>query len=265
VSAPTATPWLAGPWPEPFTVSWMDDTGSTNADLLAAAREGSPHGTVLVADHQHAGRGRMGRTWSAPPRTALLCSVLLRPPRGAVLSGAVWAVGLAAHAAVRELAGVDAELKWPNDLMVGERKLAGILAESLVGRAGGTGDAVVVGIGLNVDWSVSAEPVPADVAARVATLAELSGTTVDRAELLSALLTRLAPLLDEWMADPAALRARYRQELATLGRRVRVTLNDRALEGEAVDLTPDGALVVVADEGERCVVAAGDLVHLRPA
>jgi BirA family biotin operon repressor/biotin-[acetyl-CoA-carboxylase] ligase len=238
-------------------VTWLAETGSTNADLLAAARQGAPHGTVLVADHQNAGRGRMGRVWSAPPGAALLCSVLLRPRPGAGLQGAVWALGLAAHETVRDSVGVQAELKWPNDLMVGDRKLAGILAET----AGG--DAVVVGMGMNVDWGKSAELLPADVAARAVTLAELSEKRVDRIDLLRAMLTRLAPLLEEWDTDPAALRARYRQRLATLGRRVRVTSAVGELEGDAVDLTEDGALLVAADHGELRVVAAGDVIHLR--
>jgi BirA family biotin operon repressor/biotin-[acetyl-CoA-carboxylase] ligase len=239
-------------------VAWCEETGSTNADLVALAREGGAHGSVLVADHQTEGRGRLGRTWTAPSGSALLCSVLLRPPPDAVVHGGVWAMALAAHAAVAELAGIDAELKWPNDLMVGGRKLAGILAEAVI-DPGGVLAAVVVGLGLNVGWP---QP-PPEVAASAVTVEELAGRGIDRRALLRTLLSGLSPLLRLWVADPVALVAAYRARLDTLGRMVRVTLADRELEGEAVDVTPEGALVVVSGGG-RVVVSAGDVVHLRP-
>ena len=245
-------------------MAWVEQTGSTNADLLALAWEGGEHGLVLVADHQSAGRGRLGRTWSTPPGGALLCSVLLHPPPAAVVHGGVWAMALAARAAVRDVAGragEAAEIKWPNDVMVGDRKLAGILAEAVIapGQAGAI-DAIVVGIGLNVGWAAA----PPEVAARAVTLEELSGHPIDRGALLRSLLCELAPLLALWAGDPDALAARYRADLATLGRTVRVTLPDREEEGEAVDLTADGALVVMT-AGGPVTVSAGDVVHLRPA
>jgi BirA family biotin operon repressor/biotin-[acetyl-CoA-carboxylase] ligase len=256
VSGPTATPSSADGWPEPFDVTWIAETGSTNADLVTAARQGARHGTVLVADHQTAGRGRLGRSWVVPPGSALLCSILVRAAPTSLLHGAVWAVGLAAQAAVRDVAGVDVELKWPNDLMAGERKLAGILAESV--DLDGDDRSVVVGLGLNVSWN---EP-PAEVAADAVTVEELAGRPVERADLLRALLGELAPLLRLWTADPAALHGRYRSHLATIGRRVRVSLPGGDVRGDAIDLTDDGALVVQV-EGERVIVAAGDVVHLR--
>jgi BirA family biotin operon repressor/biotin-[acetyl-CoA-carboxylase] ligase len=244
-------------------VAWVEQTGSTNADLLTLARDGGEHGLVLVADHQSSGRGRLGRTWSAPPGGALLCSVLLRPPPGAVVHGGVWAMALAARAAVRDAAGragEAAEIKWPNDVMVGDRKLAGILAEAATApdRAG-TIDAIVVGIGLNVGWVTA----PPDVAARAVTLEELSGRSIERRALLLSLLCELAPLLALWAAAPDALVARYRAGLGSIGRMVRVTLPDREEEGEAVDVTAEGALVVMT-AGGPVTVSAGDVVHLRP-
>jgi len=235
---------------------WVAETGSTNADLAAAARDGAAHGAVLVADHQTAGRGRLDRTWVAPPNSALLCSILVRGRPGAMPQGALWCVGLAAQTAVLEVAGVEAELKWPNDLMVWERKLAGILAE--VVEAATEAPAVVVGIGVNVGWPSP----PPEVAARAVTLAELTGRSIERADLLRALLGALRPLLDLWSSDVAALLDAYRARLATLGRSVRVAMPDRQLSGVAVDVTDDGALVVQVG-CERCVVAAGDVVHLR--
>ena len=242
-------------------MTWVEETGSTNADLVAAARTGAPAGTVLVADHQTAGRGRLGRTWQAPPGSALLCSILLRTDPGRVLHGAVWAVALAARQAAGEVAGVEPDLKWPNDLLSGGRKLAGVLAEGV----GAPDDpsrlaAVVVGIGLNVGW----DQAPPEVAAGAVTLEELAGRPVDREALLRALLGALAPLLELWTSAPERLRERYRSSLSTLGQRVRVALADREVEGEAIDVTADGALIVRVGDDEL-VVSAGDVVHLRPA
>jgi len=150
-------------------VRWVEETGSTNADLLALARDGAPEGIVLVADHQTAGRGRSGRTWTAPPNASLLLSVLVRPaPQLAGLS--TMAMGLGAADAVESAAQFRPRLKWPNDLVwpgdgsAPDRKLAGILAEAHWPAAGDA--AVVIGIGLNVNW-------PADLPADLATYAEL--------------------------------------------------------------------------------------------
>lgn len=242
-------------------MTWVEETGSTNADLVAAARGGAAAGTVLVADHQTAGRGRLGRTWQAPPGSALLCSVLLRPEPGCILHGAVWAVALAARQAAGEVAGVEPDLKWPNDLLSGGRKLAGVLAEGVAAPDEPSRlAAAVVGIGLNVGWP---RP-PPEIAAGAVTLEELAGRPVDREALLRALLGALAPLLELWTGAPDQLRERYRSSLTTLGQRVRVTLADRDVEGEAIDVTAEGALVVRVGEDEL-VVSAGDVVHLRPA
>jgi BirA family biotin operon repressor/biotin-[acetyl-CoA-carboxylase] ligase len=264
VSGHDATPASAPAWPAPFAVTWVKETGSTNADLLAAARGGAAHGTVLVADHQSSGRGRLGRSWSAPPGTALLCSILLRPRRDAERQGAVWAVGLAARSAVHDVAGFEPELKWPNDLLVGERKLAGILAESLVSSGESSADdAIVVGLGLNVDWGPTRPGLPLEVKSRAVSVAQVAGRPVERRDVLRALLARLVPLLDLWADQPDELYARYHDALATLGQVVRVSLPGEELEGEAVDLTRRGELVVWTVEGQRRVVSAGDVVHLR--
>jgi BirA family biotin operon repressor/biotin-[acetyl-CoA-carboxylase] ligase len=189
-----------------------------------------------------------------------LCSILLRPEPGAVVHGAVWAVALAAQSAVAALTGVNPELKWPNDLMVGERKLAGVLAEGVIDPDDPLSlSGVVVGIGLNVGW---AKP-PPEVAARAITVEELGGRVLDRRVLLTRMLADLAPLLLLWIRDPDELQARYRSRLGTLGRRVRVELGDRQLTGTAVDVTPEG-LVVRLDDGTEELVLVGDVVHLRP-
>ncbi len=258
-------------------VRWLTDTGSTNADVLALARDGAAEGVVVVADHQTAGRGRAGRSWVAPPGSSLLVSVLLRPPAG-VMDLSTMAVAVAAAEAVEAVAGFAPRLKWPNDLVwpgdgsADDRKLAGILAEA-DWPAGSTADSgyrqpaadervvVVVGIGINVDWPLELPPELADVAVACN---HVTGQAVDREDLLIALLERLAV----WYArlvtgDREGLIDAWRARSATLGRRVRVDLGRDEVEGTAVDITSDGRLVVETSEGARQVIAAGDVVHLR--
>ncbi len=149
------------------------------------AIEGAPEGTVVVADYQGAGRGQRGRRWTAPPGTSLLLSCLLRPPLPSSGWPTLTLVAAAAVAdAVGDLTGVAARLRWPNDVLVGERKLAGVLAESVVGPA----PFVVLGLGINV--AQRAEEWPPDLHGRAVSLAEL-GHAVSRAALLAAVLARL--------------------------------------------------------------------------
>jgi BirA family transcriptional regulator, biotin operon repressor / biotin---[acetyl-CoA-carboxylase] ligase len=221
-------------------IEWFAVVDSTNRYLLERASRGAREGVVAVADEQTAGRGRLGRTWIAPPGSALLASVLLRPRLAADrLHLVTLATALAAIEAVDALAGADARLKWPNDVVVDDRKLAGILAE-----ADGAG-AVVVGMGLNLRADALAPEIRENAAA----------CDVDRQELLVAWLTRLdlrLDALDDCLADAVA-------RSATVGRRVRVELTHETFDGMAERLTPEGYLVV-----DGRVVAAGDVVHLRP-
>jgi BirA family biotin operon repressor/biotin-[acetyl-CoA-carboxylase] ligase len=262
----------------------VDATGSTNSDLAARAAQGTPEGAVLVAEEQTAGRGRLDRRWTAPARSGLFFSVLLRPgaataartaPDGTAVAarGPVpvhrWGwlpllAGVATATALSRAAGVDTALKWPNDLLVtvdgGERKAGGILAE----RAGG--DAVIIGIGVNV--SLRAEEVPVPTAASLA-LAGAAGT--DRDPLLRAVLRSVADWYGAWRAqdgDPAASRLQqtYAAGCATLGREVRAELpGGKELSGTAVAVDGDGRLVIAGADGAEEPVAAGDVVHLRPA
>jgi BirA family biotin operon repressor/biotin-[acetyl-CoA-carboxylase] ligase len=241
-----------GPWRE---IRVVDVTGSTNADLAAAARAGDPGGLVLVAEHQDQGRGRLDRTWVSPPRAGLTFSVLWRPTVDPVRWG--WLsplVGLAVAEAVSETALVDVRLKWPNDLLVGQRKLAGVLAE----RVGG---AVVVGVGLNVSTRVDELVGPA----ATSLLFEAAACT-DRDPLLRSALRRVAERYRDWAAgggDPTALRQALVERSATVGQEVQVLLpGGRTLRGTATDIDAEGRLVVVTDAGVEAV-AAGDVVHLR--
>lgn len=242
------------------------ETGSTNTDLSALARAGEREGVVLVADHQTAGRGRLGRTWQAPPGSSLLVSVLCRPALPLSRAHLVTvAAGLAAADAVEEVAGFRPGLKWPNDLVVetaaGTRKLAGLLAESVV--EGATLAAVVVGMGMNVAWP---HPLPDELAATAASVDDVAGRDVAVADMLAAYLAALCRRYDtlHGAGGVAATAAAHRAACTTLGRRVKVQLGDGVVEGEALDVDDDGHLVLDVD-GIRRSIAVGDVVHVRPA
>jgi BirA family biotin operon repressor/biotin-[acetyl-CoA-carboxylase] ligase len=234
-------------------VRWYTRLDSTNRDALEAATQGMAEGLVVVADEQTAGRGRLGRTWVAPPRASLLVSTLLRPELPPERMHLVTlAAALAAVDAVQQVAGVTAAVKWPNDVVIDDRKLAGILAEA-------AGGAVVVGMGLNVRW----EGFPADIAATATALnAECSlPDDVDTATVLVEWLVAFEAHLSnlDRVIGGAAARS------ATLGRRVRVELPGESLLGVARRFTDDGYLVVEEDGGRERVVTSGDVVHLRVA
>lgn len=260
-------------------IRWVTKTGSTNADVLRLARDGDGEGIVVVADHQTAGRGRLGRTWTAPPESSLLSTVLLRPPES-VANATTMAVAVALAEALVFVAGVEARIKWPNDLVwpgdgsVEDRKLAGILAEvdwPAGSQASGgwprasSGSRLVVaaGAGLNVHRP---DDLPAEVAERAVSVDELSGRVVDRVDLLVAYLRRLDEHYGRLVTtlDPSALRAAWVERSATIGRRVRVDLGSSDVVGTAVGVTDEGHLVVRTLEGEDRTFAVGDVVHLRP-
>ncbi|MDT4930432.1 MAG: BirA family transcriptional regulator [Pseudonocardiales bacterium] len=255
-------------------VDVVDETASTNADLLAASSDSSasaasaasaasvaPDRSVLVAEHQTSGRGRFDRVWNSPPRAGLTFSVLLRPDVPLLLWG--WLpllAGVALAEAVRDTAGVETSLKWPNDLLAGPdgRKAAGILVQTC-------GDAVVVGIGLNV--STTTDELPVETAT---SLALQRATTLDRTDLLAAILTRIDARVAQWTdcgGDAAAcgLAAAYRDLCGTIGAAVRVTVADsKTVEGQAVDVDAGGRLVVRTPTGKQ-TIGAGDVEHLRLA
>jgi BirA family biotin operon repressor/biotin-[acetyl-CoA-carboxylase] ligase len=230
-------------------VRWFDSLDSTNRYLLDEARRGAPEGVVAVADHQTVGRGRRGREWVAPPGASLLVSVLLRPSLAPEQNQLVAMMcGLAMVDAVERVAGFAPALKWPNDVVVDDRKLAGILAEA-------EGGAVVVGIGVNVNW----DEFPPELA-ETATACNLeAGHAVDRRELLASFLRAL----DARYANLDVVRSEYGRRLATLGRRVRVERPDGDLEGRAVGVGASGELLVEAGTGDRVAVHVGDVIHLR--
>lgn len=246
---------LGGRWAQVVVV---DVAESTNSELLRD--EAAPDRSVLVAEHQIAGRGRLDRSWVSPPRAGLTFSVLLRPT--APISTWGWLpllTGVALHDAVAAVTGLDVTLKWPNDLLCGrsEAKVAGILAQT-------RDRVVVVGIGLNV--STTREELPVGTA----TSLELCGARgVDRTELLGAILNQLDALVTRWSdaggdAERCGLAAAYRATCATLGRQVSVTTTaSEVVKGRARGIDVDGRLEIVAG-GRIEAIGAGDVEHLRP-
>ena len=235
----------------------VQSTGSTNADLRGAALSGAVSGTVLVAEEQTAGRGRLQRTWSAPARSSLTMSVLLRPPSPSATPPG-WLPLLAALAiddALRTFELSNTTVKWPNDVMVGEGKIAGVLSER-VDTDGST--AVIIGMGINVSMRLDERPTPA------ATSLAILGEMADREVLLKAVLRALSErYLQFTSGEIEELRRTYLERSATIGQQVRIDLPDgETLTGRATDLDHSGALVV-HDGVQRHLVAAADVTHLR--
>jgi biotin-[acetyl-CoA-carboxylase] ligase BirA-like protein len=235
----------------------VDEVGSTNAVLLDAATGDAPEGSVLVAEHQVSGRGRLDRVWTSPPRAGLTVSVLLRPDVPAARRG--WLpllTGVALAESVRGQTGVQVSLKWPNDLLAGDgRKLAGILAET-------SGPAVVVGVGLNVSTTAAELP---DTAA---SLSGITGAVVDRGPVLLAFLRALEARYLRWteaVGDPvvSGLARDYLAWSSTVGTTVSVALPDGStLDGVAEAVDWDGRLVVATSAGQ-VELASGDVRHVR--
>lgn len=256
--APDSQPG-SGPTAPGWQIRYVPATGSTNADLVAAAADTASR-TALIADEQFAGRGRLGRSWQAPAGSALLLSVLLRPSR-VPLAQRGWIgalVGLAAVHAIGTVTGVNATLKWPNDILIDGAKVAGILAES-------AHDALIAGIGINLTLTRQQLPRP-DATSLL--LAGAAPAACDRDRLAAVLLTALSGLLEPWYAAcgdmaTSGLLARYVDRCATIGQDVTVHLPDGShATGRAIDVRADGALIVDTAAGARAFLA-GDVHHLR--
>jgi len=244
-----------------------DEVDSTNRILADLARAGTPHGAVVVAESQTAGRGRLGRPWVSPRGVNLYASILMitAPASSAI----TWIPLLAAVAVARALTaqtGLSLGVKWPNDVLVprdgGERKLAGILMEAISGGLAGE-KAVVAGIGINVNMPT--EAFPEDLRATATSLLIETGHPIDRAPLLAEVLGEMERLYDQLHNQGAGgIAAVYEPICTTLGRQVRVELaGSGSVEGTAEGLAPDGALRLRTGEGKILEIRSGDVVHLR--
>ena len=260
-------------------VTWVAEIPSTNTELLERARRGALEGEVIIADLQTAGRGRRGRTWTAPAGTSLMMSILLRPPATALspsdASLATSALALATRNAVAGLTDVNLEIKWPNDLVVaapfdhrleadiGYRKVAGILTETLIQNA--SIDALVIGMGINTSWGV----VPAELQSIATSLDVLSGSSIDRNALALDILKNLEIEYTSLLLPNGKqqLLQEVKKHSGTLGKQVRVQLGTEPkihqIVGRAVDLDESGQLLLETENNEVQVVAAGDVEHLR--
>lgn len=238
------------------SLEYVAVTGSTNSDLVAS---GLPDLSVLVAGSQTDGRGRSGREWSSPANSSLSVSILLRPGISNInrLAWLPLLTGLAMTRAVRSL-GVAAVVKWPNDVLVNDKKICGVLSELLPDASG-----VVVGAGLNLAQTQAELPIEA----ATSMLLEGAGVPLDKA--LHAYLNEFVPLYKQFVAangDPnAGLRDAVKESCTTIGRRVRAIMpGDSEIEGLAIDIDESGRLLLSV-EGDHTLyaVAAGDIVHLR--
>ena len=240
-----------------------DEVGSTNVEASQLARDGAVEGTVVVAEHQTAGRGRLDRRWEAPLGSSLTLSMVLRPQVG--LEHWPWIPLVTGYAVLRSLQGLalgeGASLKWPNDVLIDDRKVAGILVERIETD---TGPVAIVGIGLNVSMTESELPVPNATSLLLAT-----GAAPDRTELLIALLNTLLETYAEWAPDAGAprtqaLRTAYTSACSTLQRTIRADLpGGTSVTGRAIGIDDSGRLIVASAHGNQAI-GAGDVVHIRP-
>jgi BirA family biotin operon repressor/biotin-[acetyl-CoA-carboxylase] ligase len=240
--------------PITWRVEHFEEINSTNTYVSVKAKEGASEGLVARADYQSAGRGRLDRTWEAPPRSALMCSILLSPPTSPdEMQLVVAAVALSARSALGALCSVYPQLKWPNDLIVDDKKIAGLLAEVVQSENGIT---IVAGIGINL--TDSPEGLPATNALKV------SGVTITPEALLEKLLEELnirRGLLDT-EAGRQMLRAEYESVLETIGRSVIVEQSDAMFPALATGIDATGRLILNA-AGEEKIISVGDVIHVR--
>ena len=255
LSANLATSWLG----RPATV--LAAVRSTQDEARRLARAGAGEGTLVWARQQTRGRGRVDRRWSSPPGAGLWFSVILRPRLApATVAFLTILAGVAVAEALNRVVAGAVRLKWPNDLFVGEAKLGGILAEAET--TGSAVDFVVLGIGVNLHrppggFDPAIVPPPADLTGAAA-------TAVRPAETLAAILLELEARYDQLLAEgPAAAREAWLALSSTVGRDVEAQLGGGSVRGRAVDLAPDGSLVLETPDGGRLSVASGEVIHLR--
>jgi len=239
-------------------VYYQPRLGSTNDLARDLAVQGAPEGTLVIANEQTAGRGRMGRRWDAPPDTSLLMSIIFRPSLPVERSPRlVMACGLALAEACHELTSLPVQVKWPNDLQIGGKKVAGILAESAV--SGEKAEWIVVGIGLNVNQVFE----PGDPLWETATSLRMAGgNEYDRAAVLAQSMARLK----SWYSrlEDEALTEAWRKRCVTLGQRIRVSTAAGELIGLAEDIDTTGALWLCDDSGRRHRLLGGETTLLYP-
>lgn len=245
----------------------FDETLSTNSAAAKLARDGAPHGTLVVAEHQTAGRGRLGRQWHSPAAGNLYCSLLLRElPTPNRVSWIPLVAAVAVASAIDQVTGLRTALKWPNDMLVAERKIGGILCEST--GLGTSAAVLVVGIGLNVN--ANRDELPDDIRPFATTMAAEAGQFFSRAELIGRLLAEFEPRYERLLSPESTMTLdEYRARCSTLGQLVRAEVGQgQWVRGRATAIADDGSLELMPDDRATTSpisVRAGDIVHLRPA
>ncbi|HEX2055080.1 MAG TPA: biotin--[acetyl-CoA-carboxylase] ligase [Nitrospiraceae bacterium] len=251
------------------TLHYHESLPSTNTTAITLAQEGARHGTLVLADAQTAGRGRRGRLWHSPPGRNVYCSTILRlpPSQAEYLTIIPLASALAVADAIADLTAVQCRLKWPNDVLIRNKKVAGFLCESVGGQSESI---VIVGIGINVNSRP--DDFPDDTRAMAMTLLSELGRPVDRSGLVSTLMNRLEERTDGVSPHTMPhLFTAYRNRCDTLGQLVRAVLgNGEVIEGLAETIDPDGSLLIRLDEqkvaartGRLVRIRSADIVHLR--
>ena len=244
------------PWVDRF--HWLEETGSTNDDLKKMARQGAPHGTVLVADRQSVGHGRMGRSFHSPGGVGIYFSILLRPQCApGELMHLTCATAVAMCEAVEKATGLRPGIKWTNDLVHGRRKLGGILTELGFTAKGGV-DYAIIGIGINCCQQEA--DFPEDIRNIAASLSMVTGRDIDRAAVIAAMMESLHRMDAGLLTEKAAILDAYRKACITIGQEISLLrVGEPVRHGKAVDMDDDGALIVEFSDGHRETVNSGEI------
>lgn len=233
----------------------LDTVDSTNEEIKRQARKGAEHGLVCVAETQSAGKGRLGRKWSSTPGAGIFMSVLLRPDIPPLeVSGITLAAGLAVCKAVQKTTGCDAKIKWPNDVVIGRKKICGILTE--MSAESDRVEFVVVGIGVNVNT----DAFPEEISHKATSLKIETGKQIDRRALLREILLQLEIYTDEFLLNTCgSITGEYKENCVTIGREVSVARGGEQMTGMAVDITLGGSLVVKRQDGTLTEIGSGEV------
>jgi len=243
------------------TIHCYDAVESTNLLAIEMAQKGAPEGTVVLADQQLSGRGRGNRSWHSPAGVGVYCSIVLRPKMAPAKGQLITLMaGVSIVKAISLRTGLSPRVKWPNDILINDRKVAGILLESRV--SGAQIVYAVLGFGINVN-NDSAD-LPEDIRVKASSLLIELKKPVDRGTLVMEIFAELERIYERFQRDDFPLiLEQWRHYSSTLGQRVRIWQKDEATEGIAVDLTEDGGLLLKVEGGKQIVVHAGDVEYLR--
>ena len=243
------------PWKEHF--HYLEETDSTNTRIKNMAKDGAPHGTVLIADRQTGGHGRLGRSFHSPGGVGIYMSILLRPDcKPAQLLHLTCATAVAMCDAVEKAAGFRPGIKWTNDLVSGKRKLGGILTE-LGFTSSGTVDYAVIGIGINCCQRLS--DFAPDIRDIAGSLSMITGTETDRAKVAAAMMEALHEMSETLLTGKEAMLERYRADCITVGQDISLVRSDEVRHGHAVDVDESGSLVVRFGDGHTEAVSSGEV------